>query len=98
MKFDEKKALFGVVNPLLRSLYLEFQELSKKKPQDAVSKGKVKIVNRILGQTFSVLDDEPSRVFLDLLDEDDLPQNSDVVIMLGQAMTAMGQFRIKNKL
>jgi hypothetical protein len=32
---------------------------------------------------------------LDLLDEDDLPQNSDVVLILGQTVAAMGAFKEK---
>jgi hypothetical protein len=86
---------YGVLNPLLVAMYDEFQELSKKKPQDVVSKGKVKLVNRMLTPVLELLDDEPSRVFLNLLDEDDLPENSDVVLMLGQAIAAMKSFRAR---
>ena len=84
---------YGVLNPLLVAMYGEFQELSKKKPQDVVSKGKVRLVNRILSPVIELLKDEPSRAFLDLLDEDELPENSDVVLMLGQAIAAMKSFR-----
>ena len=86
---------FGVLNPLLSAMYSEFQELSKKKPQDVVSKGKVKLVNRMLMPVLELLDNEPSRSFLNLLDEDDLPENSDVVLMLGQAIAAMKSFRAR---
>ena len=33
------------------------------------------------------------RPFLDAFDEDDLPQNSDVILMLGQVRAAMTNFR-----
>jgi len=84
---------YEVLQPLLSALYDEFQELSKKKPQEPVSRGKVKVVNRVLEPVIDLLDAEPQRKFLDALDDDDLPQNSDVVLMLGQALTAMQGFR-----
>jgi hypothetical protein len=55
----------------------------------------VSIVNRLLSDILGLLDGEPQRQYLDLLDEDDLPQNSDVSLMLGQVMSAMGIFRTK---
>lgn len=79
--------------PLLKAMYGEFKELSKKKPDGAVGKGKVKIVNRLLGKCRELLADEPSVEFVDLLDEDDLPQNSDVILGLSQYVAAMTQFR-----
>lgn len=84
-----------VLSPLLTALYNEFQELSKKKPQEPVSRSKVKVVNRVLQPVIDLLDDEPQRKFLETLDDDDLPQNSDVVLMLGQALTAMKAFRTR---
>src|SRR5271170_1882922 len=82
-----------VMQPLLNAMYHEFQELSKKKPHEPVGKSKVKVVNRVLEPVLTLLQDEPQRRFLDMLDEDDLPENSDVVLMLGQALTAMASFR-----
>ena len=100
MKLQETRSItasqaheYEVLQPLLSALYDEFQELSKKKPQEPVSKGKVKVVNRVLEPVIDLLDAEPQRKFLDALDDDDLPQNSDVVLMLGQALTAMQSFR-----
>jgi hypothetical protein len=61
-----------------------------------VSKSKVKVVNRVLEPVLTLLQDEPQRRFLDMLDEDDLPENSDVVLMLGQALTAMRSFRSRD--
>lgn len=86
---------FQFLNPLLVAMYEEFQELSKKKPQDVLSKSKVNLVNRMLSPVLELLGKEPSRAFLNLLDEDDLPENSDVVLMLGQAIAAMKSFRVR---
>ena len=84
---------YEVLQPLLAAMYREFQELSKKKPKDPISKRKVKVVNRVLEPVLALLEAEPDRKFLDLLDEDDLPDNSDVVLMLGQALTSVRSFR-----
>jgi len=87
--------LHDVTKPLLQSMYEEFKELSKKKPEAALSKSKVKIVNRLLERVREVLAGEASIDFLDLFDEDDIPQNSDVVLMLSQYVAGMDAFKEK---
>ena len=86
---------YEAVMPLLEAMFREFQELSKKKPDGVLNKSKVKIANRLLVDVFAVLDGEPNRAYLDRFDEDDLPQNSDAVLMLGQAVAAMASFKDK---
>ena len=81
--------------PLLQSMYGEFKELSKKKPEAAVSKNKIQIVNRLLESVRQVLEEEDAITFLDLLDDDDLPQNSDVTLILSQYVAAMETFKDK---
>jgi hypothetical protein len=78
--------------PLLQSMFAEFKELSKKKPDGAVNKSKIKVINRLLTKCREVLQSELSIDYLDLLEEDDLPQNSDVVLMLSQYVAAMKKF------
>lgn len=89
----EKANLHEVTMPLLTAMYGEFKEFSKKKPDDAVSKAKIKVVNRLLSRCREILASETSIDFLDLLDEDEVPQNSDVVLTLSQYVAAMRQFR-----
>jgi hypothetical protein len=89
----QKASAWETAMPLLRAMYGEFKELSKKKPDDAVSKEKIKVVNRLLEKCREVLANEDSLSFLDLLDEDELPQHSDVVLMLSQYVAAMNQYR-----
>jgi hypothetical protein len=86
---------FKMLSPLLDAMYKEFQELSKKKQDGQVGPTKAKMVNRLLKDIHLLLDAEPNRTYLDLLDEDDLPQNSDVVIILGQTQAAMEAFTAK---
>ena len=81
--------------PLLKAMFTEFRELSKKRPEGVVSKGKIAVVNRLLEQCRVVLNDELSIEFLDLVDEDDLPLHSDVVLMLSQYVAAMEQFNVR---
>ncbi len=92
---EEKAAKHDDLMPLLAAMFREFQEASKKKPEAALNKRKVEIVNRLLQDVLSILDAEPTRAYLDLLNEDDLPQNSDVVLILGQTVAAMEAFKEK---
>lgn len=83
---------YDTTRPLLNSMFSEFKDLSKKKPDAAVSKNKLKVVNRLLERVRVVLADEETIDFLDLLDEDDIPQASDVTLMLSQYDAAMDSF------
>jgi hypothetical protein len=89
----ERVDLYEVVMPLLAAMHQEFKELSRKKPDSVLSLSKVKPVNRLFESCRKVLELEQSLQFLDLIDEDDIPQNSDVVLMLSQYVAAMKQFR-----
>ena len=89
----EKASMHDTTMPLLQSMYAEIKELSKKKPDALVSKSKIKVANRLLEKVRAVLIDEASLEFLDLLDEDDMPQVSDVSIMLSQYLAAMKEFK-----
>lgn len=88
----EKAQIHDVTMPLLEAMYSEFKELSKKKPDAAVSKSKIKITNRLLEKVRTVLNESSSIEFLDLLDEDDLPQVSDVTLILSQYVASMKEF------
>jgi hypothetical protein len=88
-----KAELHDVTMPLLTAMYSEFKELSKRRPNDAVSVAKIKVVNRLIDKCHGILDKEASVEYLDLLDEDNVPLNSDVVLMLSQFVAAMKQFR-----
>lgn len=89
----EKVEIYKTTMPLLNAMYTEFKELSKKKPDSAVSKGKIKITNRLLEKVRTVLEDSGSIDFLDLLDEDEVPQVSDVTLILSQYVASMDAFK-----
>lgn len=88
----EKVDNYTTTMPLLEAMYAEFKELSKKKPDSAVSKNKIKITNRLLEKVRTVLENSTSMEFLDLLDEDDVPQVSDVTLILSQYVASMEAF------
>lgn len=86
---------FEMLNKHLGSLYRDVQELAKKRQDSHISKLRVDMINRLLKEICSLLEGEPSLPFLDLLDEATLPQNADVMMVLGQYESAMGQFESK---
>lgn len=90
-----KASTHDVMTPLLKAMYEEFKELSKKKPESAVSKSKLLIANRLLEKLRGVLEAEESIEFLDLLNEDDVPQVSDVTLIFSQYVAAMEAFKSK---
>lgn len=87
-----KATLYEVTSPLLDSMYGEFKELSKKKPDGVPSETKINVVNRLLQACREILADEKSLQFLDLVDKDTVPQYSDVVLLLSQYSAAMKAF------
>jgi hypothetical protein len=91
----EKAENYEDLMPLLEAMANEFRDATKKKPDAVLNKKKVSIVNRLLVDVLKLLDGEPQRRYLDMLDEDDLPQNSDVSLMMGQIIAAMEAFKAR---
>lgn len=94
---EEDVDFFITVNAQLFDMHKEISEMSKKKPDNVINKFKLtyinKIVenaNKILGENFKPFND------FELFDEDDLPTNSDITIMLSQYQNAMEKFRCNN--
>ena len=75
-------------------LYEEMSILSKKSPNDAVNKFKLRLINRQLLDSNGLLV-ERYRPFddFDVFSEDDVPQNSDVVFILSQYLQCMEKLR-----
>jgi len=87
---------FDMLFPMLKSIYNEIKELSKKKQDGALNEIKVKMANRILAKVKTILNDDPTVEFLDLLDEVSLPTNSDGVLIIAQFEAAMEQYKAKH--
>ena len=90
---DPKVAEFNASSGVFAGLMREMRELSKKKPDATLSGSKVKILNRILEDIGAVLKDEPEAKYLDLLDDEQLPQNSDAVLVMVQHERALAAFK-----
>lgn len=88
---DKYELLF----PMLDAVFVEMKELSKNKQDDSLNKIKVSMINNILEQIKDILSDDPSIQFLELLDDEMLPTNSDTVLILAQFRAAMVSFRGK---
>lgn len=84
---------FEMLDKLLDSSYIEMKQFSNKKPDELLNKFKVKSLNRILEPIKSVMRNEPTATFLDLLDEDTIPSNSDAILIISQFQAAMKQFK-----
>lgn len=88
---------FEKVQSQIEGLLLEITNLSKKSPNDAVNKFKLKFINeilieanRILGKTYKPLSS------FEKFDEDDLPSNSDVSFILSQYLSCFEKLRADN--
>ena len=74
----------------------EISELSKKRPNDGLNKFKLKLVNVLLQGSNKFLGDQRPFADFEAFDENDIPTNSDVVVMLSQYAAAVYQFRMEN--
>ena len=85
MKTEKEVQDFLKVLVQAKEALKDLLELSKKKPDDAVNKFKLGFVNTILEQANSILGkgNKPFDSFK-TFSEDDVPTNSDVVLILSQ--------------
>jgi hypothetical protein len=92
---EEQAAAYDRFVPMLEAAHREMTELSKKKQDGIVNPLKIKMINRLLTELSTVIENDPSYSFVDMLDEESLPQNSDVVLILSQWKAALEQFHKK---
>ena len=93
---DAQASQFDMVQPLLAAAQKEMVELSKKKQDGVVNELKIRHINRLLDAVEEALEGDPSTQFLEHLDDEELPQNSDAVLVLSQWLAAMAQFKDRN--
>jgi hypothetical protein len=84
---------YTILSPMLDSALSEMREFAKKKQDAIVSEMKIKVLNRLLADLKAVLAQQDSANYLDLLNEEELPQNGDVVLMLAQYQSALKSFK-----
>ena len=92
-----KVRIYETTSPLLEAMQAELRELSKKKPEATLNKKKVALINRLLCDIRELLKDEDNSKYLDILDDESLPQYSDVVLIVSQYVAAMHAFESRYK-
>lgn len=93
---DAEIERYDYLSPMLDSALNEMREFAKKKQDGIVSATKIKLINRRLKDLKEILVREASAEYLDMLDEQQLPQNSDAVLVLGQYRAALDSFKHKH--
>lgn len=90
--------IFLKLQPQLKGAYEEISILSKKKPTDELNKFKLKFINSILSRANEVLGEKykPFPREFDLFNEDDMPNNGDVVFILSHYLTSLEKLRCDN--
>lgn len=89
----EQAATYDRLVPMLEAAHREMTELSKKKQDGVVNSLKITMLNRLLAELSKVIEKDPSHSFVDMLDEETLPQNSDAVLVLSQWQAALKQYK-----
>jgi len=89
---EQQVAIYERLVPMLQAAHHEMSELSKKKPDGIVNTLKIRTINRLLIELRKLLASDPCRDFIEPLDEETLPQNSDVVLLLSQWQAALFQY------
>lgn len=93
-KVEQEK--FETLCGQLGSFYDEVSVLSKKTPNDALNKFKLKFINQLLGQANAFLGKYKPLADFDVFSIDDVPSNSDVVFVLAQYLEAFERLRGDN--
>ena len=89
---------FLKLQPQLKSAYDEISLLSTKNPTDALNKYKLKFINSILVRANEILGKKykPFPDEFDLFNEDDMPNNGDVVFIFSHYLTSLEKLRCDN--
>ncbi|WP_417447944.1 hypothetical protein [Idiomarina abyssalis] len=93
---EDIESLEKVIGQLLAA-HSEIAVLAKKSPSDTLNSFKLKMINRVIKTSNSILG-EKYRPFEDFeqFEEDDLPSNSDVTMILAQYMEEAERCRSDN--
>lgn len=90
---EKDVAVYERLFPMLQAAHREMSELSKKKQDGIVNSLKIRNINRLLKDLKGIIEKDPSKDYVELLDEEELPQNSDVVLLLSQWQAALQQYK-----
>lgn len=88
-------AKYQMIYPMITSMYDEMKTLSAKKQDGVLNNFKIKSVSKLINSARELLVEEPTLTYLEILEEEMLPQNSDVVLILSQYIDALKQYKNK---
>ncbi|MAY77158.1 hypothetical protein [Citromicrobium sp. WPS32] len=89
---DAAVATYETAIEVFKALLKEVRELSKKKPDATLSANKVKLVNAVLTDILTFLENEPEGKYLSPLEDEELPQVSDALMMMVQFEAGLAAF------
>ena len=97
MKNKDEIDVFEKLYSQIEGLHQEIGTLSKKSPSDAINPFKLKMINKVLIRANSMLQNKykPFEDF-DSFEDDDVPTNSDVTLILSQYYECMEKMRSDN--
>jgi hypothetical protein len=84
--------IYGETAPQLFALRSELREFAKRKPDGTLSKAKVALINKVLKDIREPFQKESGGKYLELLDDETLPQYSDAVLIVAQYATVLTEF------
>jgi len=90
---DAAVQTYESANGVFEALLQEVRELSRKKPDATLSTSKVKLINAVLSDLLKILESEPEGKYLQVLEDEALPQVSDALMMMVQFNAAMTAFQ-----
>lgn len=94
---EKEIEVFEKVSAQIQATYDEISLLSKKSPNDALNKFKLKFVNKVISEANSLLG-QKYKPFPDfeIFPEVEIPQNADAVLILAQYMACLEKLRADN--
>jgi len=94
---EKELDVFTKIYAQIEALYSEIGLLSRKNPNDGVSKFKLQFINRALREANNILTDK-QKPFADFseFDEDNIPTTSDVTFILAQYLGCLEEIRCAN--
>ncbi len=92
-EIEDLGARYEAISSLFRAMASDIRTLSSKKPEGLLNPRKIATVNRILTELLEILEKEPTKPYLENVEEDHVPQYSDVAMIVGQYEAALGTFK-----
>lgn len=93
----EEIDIFEKVQVQLSGIHKEVSILSKKNPNDAINKFKLNFINELLqSSNYLLVDTYKPFINFDIFKEEDVPTNSDVVMIVEQYLSCLENLRADN--